>query len=107
MQEPIDIISCVFLVAHDKKLLAYEYDERNIVDRLIPKDVTTEAFESLGDIINFIDIWFELFEDTYDARCVAYITAMKYMLKKTPLTMIKALTPKQKFQKLMTEIGGG
>ena len=29
------------------------------------------------------------------------------MLKKIPLTMIKALTPKQKFQKLMTEIGCG
>ena len=29
------------------------------------------------------------------------------MFKKTPLTMIKALTPKQKVQKLMTDIGGG
>ena len=32
---------------------------------------------------------------------------MKDMFKQTPLTMRKALTPKQKFQKLMTYIGGG
>ena len=29
------------------------------------------------------------------------------MFKQIPLTMIKALSPKQKVQKLMTEIGGG
>ena len=29
------------------------------------------------------------------------------MFKKIPLTMSKALTPKQKVQKLMTNIGGG
>ena len=29
------------------------------------------------------------------------------MFKKIPLTIKKALTPKQKFQKLMTDIGGG
>ena len=32
---------------------------------------------------------------------------MKYMLKQIPQTMIKALTPKQKVQKLVTDIGGG
>ena len=32
-----------FLVAHDKKLPDYEYDEINIGDRLIHKHVTTEA----------------------------------------------------------------
>ena len=32
---------------------------------------------------------------------------MKDMLKQTPLTMIKVLSPKQKVRKLMTEIGGG
>ena len=36
MQEPIDSI-----VAHDKKLPSYEYDESSIGDRLIPKHVTT------------------------------------------------------------------
>ena len=32
---------------------------------------------------------------------------MKDMFKQIPLTVIKALSPKQKVQKLMTEIGGG
>ena len=32
---------------------------------------------------------------------------MKEMFNKIPLTVIKSLTPKQKFQKLRTEIGGG
>ena len=32
---------------------------------------------------------------------------MKDMFNKIPLTMYKALTPKQNFQKLMTYIGGG
>ena len=35
------------------------------------------------------------------------VNAMKEMFKKIHLTMSKALTPKQKFQKLMTNIGGG
>ena len=61
----------------------------------------------MDDTINFIDIWLKLFEDNYDARHVAYITAMKEMGNKIPQTMIKALTPKQKVQKRMTDIGGG
>ena len=32
---------------------------------------------------------------------------MKELFKQIPLTMIKVLTPKQKVQKIMTEIGGG
>ena len=47
------------------------------------------------------------FGKNYNARLVAYITFMKEMFKKIPQTMIKALTPKQKVQKLMTYIGGG
>ena len=35
-----------------------------------------------------------------------YNKAKKEMFKKTPATMTKALSPKQKVQKLMTEIGG-
>ena len=45
--------------------------------------------------------------DNYNGRCDAYFNAMKEMFKKIPLTMEKALTPKQKVQKLMTDIGGG
>ena len=57
--------------------------------------------------LNFIDIWLRLLDDNYDARHVAYITAIKEMFKKIPQTMIKYLTSKQKFQKLMIDIGGG
>ena len=44
--------------------------------------MTTEALESLGTTFNFIEIWIKLSENNYDARCVAYSTAMKEMLKK-------------------------
>ena len=93
------------LVAHDEKLPAYKYDEISIVDRLIPKHVTIKALESLGATRNFIDILLKLSVQNYDARCVAYITAIKEMLKQIPLKMIKSLSPKQKVQKLMKEIG--
>ena len=43
MQEPIDIISCVFKLHMIKKHTAYEDEARSIGDRLIPKHVTTEA----------------------------------------------------------------
>ena len=36
-----------------------------------------------------------------------YNKAMGKMFKQIPLTMIIELSPKQKVQKLMTEIGGG
>ena len=75
--------------------------------RLIPKNVTTEALEALSATLNFIDIWLKLLEDIYDDRRVAYITAMKDMFKKIALTIIKALTTKQKVQKIITDIGGG
>ena len=52
-------------------------------------------------------MWLQLFVEDYDARCAAYITAMKEMFKKIPETMIKALTPEQKVHKFMTDIGGG
>ena len=46
-------------------------------------------------------------EDNYDARRVLYSTAMKEMFKQTPKTMTKPLSPSQKYQIIMTEIGGG
>ena len=46
-------------------------------------------------------------DKNYDDRRVAYSTAMKYMFNKIPTTITKPLTRKQKFQKLMVEIGGG
>ena len=83
------------LVAHDKKLPAYEDYEIIIGYRLIPKHVITEALVSLVATLIFIDIWIKLLEDNYDARRVAYITATKEMFKQIPLTMIKAFTPKK------------
>ena len=77
------------LVAHDKIQPDYGDDEISIGDRSIPKNETTEELFSLGANINFIDIWLKLFEDNYDAICVTYITAMKYMFMKIPQTMIK------------------
>ena len=74
---------------------------------LIPKHVTIEALEALDDTINFIDIWLKLLEENYDAIRVAYITAMKEMFKEITTRVIKSLSPKEKVQKLMTEIGGG
>ena len=95
-----------YLVAHDKKLPAYEDDKISIGDSLIPKHVKLEALEQLGATINFIDVWIRVLEDNYNARRASYITAMKDMFKKIPLNMIKPLTPKPKVQKLMTDIGG-
>ena len=66
-----------------------------------------KALKELCAALNFIDIWLKLFVDNYDARCVAYINAMKEMLKQIPQTMSKEPSPKQKVQKLMTDIGGG
>ena len=65
------------LVAHDKIQPACEDDESSIRDRSIPKNATTKVLESLGSTINFIDTWLNLFVESYDAICLAYINAMK------------------------------
>ena len=83
------------LVVHDKVQLAYEDDKRSIGDRSIHKNTTTKALKQLGATINFIDIWLKLFDKNYDARCVAYITAMKDIFKPIPQTMSKPLTKKK------------
>ena len=95
------------LVAHDKIQPDYEDYKNSILDRSIPKNETTKLLKSLGATLNFIDIFLKLFDENYYPRCVAYITAMKEMLKQIPQTMSKTLPPKQKVQKLMTDIGGG
>ena len=61
---------------------------------LIHKHVKTAASEALGTTLNFIDIWLKRLEENYNARRVAYITAMKYMFKQISLTTIKVITPK-------------
>ena len=70
------IIICS-IVARDKKQPAFEDDGISIVDRIIPKHVTTESLEALGANFNFIGIWIKLLDKKYGARRVAYSTAMK------------------------------
>ena len=69
---------------------------------ILTKNSTTEALEALGATTNFIEIWIKLLEENYEVRCGMYNEAMKEMFKKIPIAIIKALSPKQKVQKLMT-----
>ena len=95
------------LVAHDILQLDYKYYERSIGDREIPDNATTKTLDALGATINFIDVWINFFREKLNARCDAYINAMKDMFMQITQTIKIALTPKQKIQKLMTDIGGG
>ena len=52
----------------------------------------------MGATLDIIDVWLK--------RCVAYTNAMKDIFKQMPQNIIKSLTPKQKVQKLMTDISG-
>ena len=94
------------LVAHDKFQLYYKDYESSIGSRAIPDNATTKTLEALGSTIDFIYIWLILFRENFNARCDAYINAMKDMFMQKPQTVKIALTPKQKVQKLMTDIGG-
>ena len=60
----------------------------------------------MGAILNFIDIWLKLLGKNDEIRSGMY-KSMKEMFKTIPTTMSKPLSPKQKDQKLMTEIVGG
>ena len=94
------------LVPHNKLQPDHKYDEIIIGDTSIPDDTTPKALEALGTTINLIDIWLKLILENYNARCDAYINAMKDMFKEIPQTMTISRTPK-KVQRLMTDIGGG
>ena len=96
-----------YLVPHYRLQIDYKDDENSIGDSSIPDDATTKALEALGATINFIDIWLKLFLENFNARCDVYINPMKDMFKQIPQTIKIALTPKQKVQKLITDIGGG
>ena len=96
-----------FIFAHDKKQPSYEDEECSIGDRPIPKNATIESLEALGTTLNFIDIWLKLLDHNYDVRREAYNIAMKEIFQKIPTIKSKPLSLGQKFQKLMTEIGGG
>ena len=61
----------------------------------------------MGYNLNFIYTWLKLSEDDYEMIYGMYNKSMKEMFKQIPLMIIQALSTKQNFQKLMTEIGGG
>ena len=61
----------------------------------------------MGATINFIEIWLKVLDQNYEVILGMYNKTMKEMFKKIPTAMTKALSPKQKVQKFMTEIGGG
>ena len=88
------------LVAHDKIQQEYGDYESSIGGTSIPKNATTEALKALGGTLNFIDIWLKMFDDNYDARCVAFITYMEEMFKQISQTMSKPLTPKKRSRNL-------
>ena len=62
--------------------------------------------EALVATLNFIEIFLKRLEDNYEVRFGMYNKNMKEMFNQIPTTMIKALSPKQKVQKIMTQIGG-
>ena len=72
------------LVARDRFQLYYKDDEISIVDRAIPDYATIKTLESLSATINFIDIWLKLLCESFDARCEAYINALKLMFMQIP-----------------------
>ena len=89
-----------FLVSHDRLQLEYKDDEISIGDREIPNDATIKTLEALGATFNFIDIWLKILRENYDARCEAYINAMKGMFMQIPQNVKIALTSKQKNKNL-------
>ena len=75
------------LVAHDRLQLDYIDNEISIGDREIPNEKTIKTLETLDATFNFIDIWLKLLRANFDARCDAYINAMKLMLIKIHQTV--------------------
>ena len=95
------------LVAHDWLLDNEQDDESSLGDRVIPKDATVKALNSLGANFNLIDIWLQNFRRNYFKRSVSYTAAMVEMFKTMPQNVEKPLTTGEKNQKLITDIGGG
>ena len=95
------------LVAHDRLQTDYQDNESIIDDIAIPNDATVKKLRSLGATFNFIDIWLKLIRKNYFARSESYSIAMEEMFKQIPQNVERALTSREKNQKLMTDIGGG
>ena len=96
-----------YLVAHDRLQTYYKDDETSIGDRAILNNATVKELKSLGATFNFIDIWLKLLPKNYFARSESYSISMEEMFKQIPQNVEKALTSRERKQKLMTDIGGG
>ena len=83
------------LVAHDKKQSAYEDEEISIGDRILLKNVTTEALEESCATINVIKIWLKLLDQNYEVRCGMYKQSTKEIFKHIHTTMTKPLSKKR------------
>ena len=68
--------------------------------------MTTEALDSLGATIGFIDCWIKLFDHNYLARSNMYIETILYLFKKIPVQLPKPLSHKGKRQLFLHAIGG-
>ena len=53
------------LVAHDRLQTNYQDDDISLGNKVIPKDATVKALQSLGTNFNFIDIWLHTFIKNY------------------------------------------
>ena len=95
------------LVAHDRIQDNKQDDEKSIGDRVMTNDATVKALRSLGGTFNFIDIWLHNFRENYFDRSESYRVAMVEMFKTIPQNIENPLTPREKNQKLITDIGGG
>ena len=104
-QERTDLYNLICsLFSHDRLQLDNKDYESSIGDREIPDDATIKTLEELGATFNFIDIWLKLLRENCGDICEAYINAMKDIFMQIPQNVEIALTPKEKTQKLMTDI---
>ena len=95
------------LLAHDRMQDNKQDDESSIGDRVIPNDATAKALKPLGATFNFIEIWLHNFRENYFDRSESYRVAMVKMFKTIPQNVEKSITTREKYQKLITDIGGG
>ena len=95
------------LVSHDRLQTDYKDDEISIGNRSIPNDATVKELKSLGTTFHFIGIWLQLLRENYFAQSESYSIAIEEMFKQIPQNFEKAITSREKNQKLMKDIGGG
>ena len=60
------------ITTHDKQQPAYADYERSGSVIEIPKNETTEALQSLGVTLNFIDFWLKIFHHNYQVLLILY-----------------------------------